>query len=157
MRARWYDAAVGRFVSEDPALRGANWFAYAEDRPTFGGDRTGRGLDPARIQAILQILRQIKAIWDSGTGEYIIVRLNALKQMLLGEGTVKALRAGPEVQTGVETGLGGGAVAGPVGELAGEVEELRGGTDAISAAEDVASAEEVDQVLLLLRVMASDE
>jgi hypothetical protein len=41
--------------------------------------------------------------------------------------------------------------------LAGEVEELRGGTDAISAAEDVASAEEVDQVLLLLRVMASDE
>jgi hypothetical protein len=26
--ARWYDAGTGRFISEDPARDGANWYVY---------------------------------------------------------------------------------------------------------------------------------
>jgi len=33
MRARWMDPALGRFISEDPARDGANWFEYCRRRP----------------------------------------------------------------------------------------------------------------------------
>src|SRR5579862_8163195 len=42
MRARYVDPVTGRFVSEDPAKRGANWFAYANCAPTRFVDRSGR-------------------------------------------------------------------------------------------------------------------
>ena len=41
MRARWYDAACGRFVSEDPGRDGENWFVYAANDPTCLVDATG--------------------------------------------------------------------------------------------------------------------
>ncbi|HEY3330376.1 MAG TPA: RHS repeat-associated core domain-containing protein [Capsulimonadaceae bacterium] len=36
MRARYYDPACGRFVSEDPAASGANLYVYADDDPVTG-------------------------------------------------------------------------------------------------------------------------
>lgn len=41
MRARHYDPVIGRFVSEDPANYGANWFAYCANNPTNLTDATG--------------------------------------------------------------------------------------------------------------------
>ena len=41
MRARYYDPAVGRFISEDPKLHGGNWFAYCCNNPVNGVDRSG--------------------------------------------------------------------------------------------------------------------
>jgi RHS repeat-associated protein len=41
MRARYYDPVLGRFASEDPAADGANWFTYAETRPTTLVDARG--------------------------------------------------------------------------------------------------------------------
>jgi hypothetical protein len=42
MRARWYDPAVGRFISEDPGRNGGNWYAYALLNPTNSVDRNGK-------------------------------------------------------------------------------------------------------------------
>ncbi len=42
MRARYYDPAVGRFVSEDPAKDGGNWFGYASASPVNNVDADGR-------------------------------------------------------------------------------------------------------------------
>ena len=42
MRARWYDPAVGRFISEDPAGSGLNWYVYCDNNPTSRTDPTGR-------------------------------------------------------------------------------------------------------------------
>jgi RHS repeat-associated protein len=42
MRARWMDPVTGRFVSEDPAQDGNNWFSYAEGRPTVLRDPDGK-------------------------------------------------------------------------------------------------------------------
>jgi len=33
MRARYYDPALGRFISEDPARDGVNWFVYCRNNP----------------------------------------------------------------------------------------------------------------------------
>jgi len=42
MRARYCDPVTGRFVSEDPAKSGLNWFNYASNSPTNRVDRDGR-------------------------------------------------------------------------------------------------------------------
>ena len=39
--ARWYDPTLGRFLSEDPARSGDNWFAYCENDPLSRVDLTG--------------------------------------------------------------------------------------------------------------------
>ncbi len=41
LRARYYDPAVGRFVSEDPAGAGINQYAYAGNDPGDGRDPSG--------------------------------------------------------------------------------------------------------------------
>ena len=45
MRARWMDPVTGRFLSEDPARDGANWFAYCGGDPVNAVDRTGTSGD----------------------------------------------------------------------------------------------------------------
>ena len=42
MRARWMDPALGRFISEDPARDGANWFDYCRGNPVNAVDPDGR-------------------------------------------------------------------------------------------------------------------
>ena len=39
--ARWYDSDIGRFISEDPARDGANWYGYAGCNPMVYVDRIG--------------------------------------------------------------------------------------------------------------------
>ncbi|GMV90203.1 MAG: hypothetical protein AMXMBFR81_31330 [Chthonomonas sp.] len=41
MRARYYEPTTGRFISEDPAMDGMNWFVYAKNTPTIAVDATG--------------------------------------------------------------------------------------------------------------------
>jgi RHS repeat-associated protein len=45
MRARHYDPVCGRFVSEDPAREGRNWYAYVRNNPTNATDRSGKFID----------------------------------------------------------------------------------------------------------------
>jgi RHS repeat-associated protein len=42
MQARLMDPVVGRFVSQDPALKGSNWYLYCPHNPVTYVDRTGR-------------------------------------------------------------------------------------------------------------------
>ena len=38
---RYYDSRTGRFISQDPAGDGSNWYAYCDNDPTDGADPTG--------------------------------------------------------------------------------------------------------------------
>ena len=40
--ARWYDAELGRFVTEDPARDGSNWYEYCGNRPLVSVDPDGQ-------------------------------------------------------------------------------------------------------------------
>ena len=42
MRARCYDPASGRFISEDPGQNGTNWYGYCFNNPITGIDPTGK-------------------------------------------------------------------------------------------------------------------
>ena len=41
MRARYYEPGSGRFVSEDPAMDGLNWFTYVRNSPVNAVDSSG--------------------------------------------------------------------------------------------------------------------
>ena len=43
--ARWYDSALGRFTSQDPARDGVNWWAYCGGNPLKFVDPTGMWVD----------------------------------------------------------------------------------------------------------------
>jgi RHS repeat-associated protein len=42
MRARYYEPWTGRFLSEDPAMDGANWYVYCANDPVNSVDPSGR-------------------------------------------------------------------------------------------------------------------
>jgi RHS repeat-associated protein len=42
MRARYYEPSSGRFISEDPAGDGANWYAYGKNNPVQNIDFNGK-------------------------------------------------------------------------------------------------------------------
>ena len=42
LRARYYDSATGRFISEDPAFDGFNWYAYCGGNPLNRWDPSGQ-------------------------------------------------------------------------------------------------------------------
>ena len=42
MRARYYDPASGRFISEDPGRNGLNWYVYCGNNPVNAIDSTGQ-------------------------------------------------------------------------------------------------------------------
>ena len=40
--ARWYDPEMGRFITEDPARDGRNWFVYCRNNPLIYTDSNGK-------------------------------------------------------------------------------------------------------------------
>ncbi|MCU0315674.1 MAG: RHS repeat-associated core domain-containing protein [Fimbriimonadaceae bacterium] len=53
MRARYYEPASGRFISEDPARYGHNWFVYCMNDGLNYNDETGNSRNLAAIGAAL--------------------------------------------------------------------------------------------------------
>jgi len=45
MRARYYEATSGRFISQDSKQEGSNWFAYCNCDPLNNVDRTGKSAE----------------------------------------------------------------------------------------------------------------
>lgn len=59
LRARMYDAQTGRFINEDPARSGTNWYVYAENNPILF-------IDPSGLDAVL-ITADDAAMWQGHT------------------------------------------------------------------------------------------
>jgi RHS repeat-associated protein len=71
-RARWYDAVVGRFISEDPigASGGLNLYGYVENSPLNSSDPTGL-YPPSHpyCQSLLKRIAALQAEINKRTGE----------------------------------------------------------------------------------------
>ena len=55
MRARFYEPWTGRFLNEDPANEGANWYVYSCNKPSSLVDQDGR-VSSGTVRAILQVM-----------------------------------------------------------------------------------------------------
>jgi RHS repeat-associated protein len=52
LRARYYDSSIGRFISEDPAMDGYNWYVYCGNNPVMYVDPSGMIPIPLIIAAL---------------------------------------------------------------------------------------------------------
>jgi RHS repeat-associated protein len=63
--ARWYEADLGRFISEDPARDGGNWYVYAGNNPLRYVDPSGMFLEKVK-EKVRGAIDRIKESWDRG-------------------------------------------------------------------------------------------
>jgi RHS repeat-associated protein len=90
MRARYYEPSTGRFVSEDPARDGVNWYLYADGNAVNRVDASGLSGrpdtklgggweiridghlgDPIADMHIWYNGKEIGSIWNSGTWKHL--------------------------------------------------------------------------------------
>ncbi|HMS55767.1 MAG TPA: RHS repeat-associated core domain-containing protein [Fimbriimonadaceae bacterium] len=64
MRARYYETWTGRFVSEDPAMAGLNWFVYCSNDPVNRTDRSG-AVDDWSVVCLMMGTAFAVFAWDS--------------------------------------------------------------------------------------------
>lgn len=65
LRARYYNPDTGRFISQDPAKDGINWYAYCADNPVAFVDRNGMWLETA--WDIFSLGMSIVDVWRNPT------------------------------------------------------------------------------------------
>jgi len=94
MRARWMDPSLGRFISEDPARDGANWFEYSCSCPSSAFDPTGRF-------TVAEVTSALSSSFWAGMGGGSI---NALVALLASGGDMR------QVATAFAGGFLGGAL-----------------------------------------------
>ena len=132
MRARYYDPGVGRFVSEDPAKDGHNWYSYCSANPVNLVDRSGKAggsLAPlgdwsndiaqysstGYIALAFAIIFCVAAIKYPGDQPGSMLMLAAMMAVI---GTIAIADA---LQDYVPFGVGGGAIASLVTTVLGNI------------------------------------
>ena len=76
MRARYYEAETGRFISEDPAGEGPNWFTYCLNNPTTFADETGKSAQVV-VYALLNAAGfAIGFLLGGGLTSWLLAQLN---------------------------------------------------------------------------------
>ncbi|MCW5939368.1 MAG: RHS repeat-associated core domain-containing protein [Fimbriimonadaceae bacterium] len=65
MRARYYEPWTGRFISEDPAMDGANWYVYCANDPVNETDSTGLSRDSVTAAMRQAFMHAMAGNWDS--------------------------------------------------------------------------------------------
>jgi len=150
--ARWYDPTLGRFLTEDPARAGANWFAYVSNNPLRYIDPTGLGGESMKDRAneakqTLEITAKlpslavtvvnnaiVKKVFGPELGDKVIQAEHAVAKVIVGGAQV--LAGATVAAAGTE---GGGAItAGSEGTLA--VAGASASAGAVAAGSAIASA-----------------
>ena len=73
--ARWYDAELGRFTTEDPAMDDVNWYVYCANRPM-----TNMDLDGYKIKPINSVYRMNQQNTKWNKDDYILGQANSGKK-----------------------------------------------------------------------------
>ncbi len=122
LRNRYYDPSLGRFITEDPAKDGLNWYAYCENNPVMFVDRTGLYADgdknlPYEIQLILngndRKTGGLTAAWNAANergDQAAMDRIATIATNVRGFSVTNVNRVMVLVQTAGASGLGHTAV-----------------------------------------------
>ncbi len=70
MRARYYEASTGTFLSEDPARHGWKWFSYYNNDPVSLVDKSGKELTSVLVAGAAVLLGLI-SIYMMGPPEFL--------------------------------------------------------------------------------------
>jgi RHS repeat-associated protein len=62
MRARYYEPASGRFISQDPGRHGLNWFSYCGNDPVSRADKSGKDWYAAEMLAAVVLYFAAEAV-----------------------------------------------------------------------------------------------
>ncbi len=89
MRARYYEPASGRFLSEDSKVQGINWYTYCRNNPVDYIDESGSDFASA--------MRQFTALWAAVGGFVIFVTIG----VMLACGELSAKSAGTMAKTAI--------------------------------------------------------
>lgn len=81
MRARYYEPGSGRFISEDPARDGMNWYAYCENNPINRVDSSGQMSDEER-GTILYVFGLIMVLSAGGLPSPMLAAMDIAQGLL---------------------------------------------------------------------------
>ncbi|MCW5939370.1 MAG: RHS repeat-associated core domain-containing protein [Fimbriimonadaceae bacterium] len=76
--ARYYEPWTGRFLSEDPAMDGANWYVYCGNDPVNKVDPDGRLAE----QAVVGLLKFLLGLFISGEIEAVLSRIDNITRYM---------------------------------------------------------------------------
>jgi uncharacterized protein RhaS with RHS repeats len=108
MRARYYEPWTGRFLSEDPAMDGANWYVYCANDPVNLFDPDGREVATATAVTLYII----------GSGLVNMLFTCLLNNDWSWQTMLRGFAVGAVTAAGTLFGPVGGAVAGSLAGMA---------------------------------------
>ena len=144
MRARYMDPAVGRFVSQDLAGQGENWFTYCSNNPVNSVDENGNDWGLV-VKELCEWFYNNIAPGIIKTPEFqtmffkTVTRLQEQLRSII----TKIFGGAEQMEAGEDQDVAGN-------ELNGEAEEAAGGVSMISSVEELKSLLEGQAVLDLL-------
>ncbi len=116
MRARYYEPGTGRFVSEDPARDGGNWFVYAGNNPSNLADPDGRRASFSWVSLLLSngidgFIRWVETFtaYDVNDSLELVVKIKQAYDNLRGLNEARKLAL---MASGVAYGSAGAAATG---------------------------------------------
>jgi RHS repeat-associated protein len=94
MRARYYEPATGRFISEDSSRDGVNWYLYADGNPVNKVDVDGRRSSGDKIDWLIQLAKY----YALGDYDSVALMVQLIAEYLLGVDPTTAEKIGDLVK-----------------------------------------------------------
>ena len=124
MRARYYDPQTGRFIGEDTARSGSNWYAYCDNNSINFTDATGHD----KVSGIGWFIAELIALLSTLGGMVTSAEKNAQFRLIayawaacIGDSALMFVlsKAGAVHSEGISIGIGGACVVLMAGLLGG--------------------------------------
>ena len=96
MRARYYEPSTGRFISEDPAMDGANWYVYCANDPVNKVDPDGTTTRDKHLGMMINIAKAM----NSGDFETVVLMLQLLTDVEIPIEVVNILETASDLRKG---------------------------------------------------------